>query len=472
MFGKINDEIINELINIVGGSNVITKKEEMEDYSHDETTMPEIRKYPVVVVKPSKTGEVSAILKLANKKKLPVSARGAGTGLCGGCVPVYDEIVLSLENMNRIIEIDKDNMMATVEAGVSLMEFYKAVEEEGFFFPPHPGEDSAFIGGAAATNAGGSRAVKYGVFRNFIKELEVVLADGSIITVGGKLVKNSTGYSLLNLMIGSEGTLGVITKAVIGLISSQEVTYTLIVPFASLHEAIRVVPEIIRSGIMPMAVEFIEQDVITLSEKYLDKKWPGKNADAYLMLIIDGAADEVDRLSEQIGQICMDHNAVDVLVTENKQKQKEIMDIRSHIYEALKPGLDEVIDICVPRSNIAAFVDKIHEISEKYGMWLPTFGHAADGNIHTHIMKVGVKEDKLDNSQYEGLKEKAAKIKEELYGYSKEAGGVISGEHGIGTVKKAYLNISLDDRQIELMKSIKKVFDPNNILNPGKIFDL
>ncbi len=472
MFGKIGNEIINDLKAIIGDNNVITEKERLEDYSHDETTTPEIRKYPAVVVKPVSAQQVSKIVELANERKLPVSTRGAGTGLCGGCVPVYDEIVLSLENMNRIIEIDRENMMATVEAGVPLMEFYEAVEKEGFFFPPHPGEESAFIGGAAATNAGGARAVKHGVFRNFIRGLEVVLADGSIITVGGKFIKNSTGYSLLNLMIGSEGTLGVITKVIIGLVPPPDVAYTLIVPFINLHKAIRVVPEIIKSGIMPLAVEFIEQDVITLSENYLDKKWPGRNAGAYLMLIVDGMSDEVDRLSERLAEICMAHEAVDVLVADNKQKQKDIMDIRSRIYEALKPGLMEVIDICVPRSEVAVFVDKIHEISEKYGMWLPTFGHAADGNIHTHIMKVGMKDDRLDDKEYEGLEEKAEKIKEALYSYSREVGGVISGEHGIGTVKKPYLSMSLDERQVELMKSIKKAFDPNNILNPGKIFDL
>ena len=469
----LNNKIIDALEKITGSNNIITDKEAMVDYSHDEFYPEKVEKYPSCVVKPATTNEVSEILKLANREKVAVIARGQGTGMCGACVPMKEEIILSTENLNKIVEIDTENQLAVVQSGVTLMEFYAAVEKEDLFFPPHPGEESATVGGGAATNAGGARAVKYGVFRNFIRGLEVVLADGSIINVGGKIIKNSTGYNLLNLFVGSEGTLGVITSLTIGLLPPPCAISTLIVPFNNIKDAIKVVNQLFMNRIIPLAVEFMQQDIITVAECYLEKKWPVKPAGAQLMIMIDGSSgNEVDNLSEKIAAVCMNNMALDVFIAESEEKQKEVLNIRSRMYEAIKPGVIEIFDICVPRAKIADFVDKVCRLSAEYDMWMPTFGHAADGNVHTHLMKYSLKADKLDNIEISGWRQKAPEISKRLYSYGRELGGVVSGEHGIGLVKKPYFSMTIDSRQLELMRAVKKAFDPNNILNPGKIFDM
>jgi len=472
-YKKIDEQDINKIREIVGENNIITEQEKMLDYSHDEFSLAKITKIPDAVAKPRSAAEVSEILKLANKESVPVTPRGGGTGLCGGCVPVFGGVVLSFENMNKLLEIDCENLMAVAEPGLTLKEFYENIEKAGFFFPPHPGEESATIGGVVATNAGGARAVKYGVIRNFIRGLEVSLPTGEIINLCGKIIKNSTGYNLLNLLIGSEGTLGIVTKAVISLMPPPAATIMLVVPYDNLSDAIKTVPEIIRNKIMPMAVEFIERELITVTEEFLRKEWPCKGGEAHLMIILDGSSEEeMEKLSQSIAQTCLDYNATDVFVANTMQKQQDVMDIRSQIYEALKPQTIEALDITVPRAEIANHVEKVHEISKKYGMWLPTCGHAADGNLHTFLMKTCMKDRKLDDAEIEGWKEKYPLVRKELHEDCKMRGGIISGEHGIGLVKKEYLPLSVDRKQIELMKMIKKIFDPNKILNPGKIFDI
>ena len=282
MYKKIDHNIIKELEKIVGPKNILTDPEKIIDYSHDEFSLPEIAQAPEIVIKPETTQDIAQVCNLANREKIPLTPRGGATGLCGGCVPVYGGIVISLEKMNKIIEIDKGNQMAVVEAGVPLMEFYTAVEEAGLFFPPHPGDESAMIGGLIATNAGGARAVKYGVIRNYIRGLEVVLPSGKIIHSGGKLMKSSTGYNLLNLFIGSEGTLGIVTQATIQLMPPPAVFRSLIVPYDDLREAIETVPRLIQNKILPMAVEFIPREVISITEKLLHKKWPCNQGKTYL----------------------------------------------------------------------------------------------------------------------------------------------------------------------------------------------
>ncbi len=472
MYRKLNDQTISKIGKIVGAKNLIVEEEKMLDYSHDEFPLPGIRKLPEIVVKPGNAKELAEIMKLANREMVPVVPRGGATGLCGGCVPLFGGIVLSLENMNRILEIDEKNSMAVVEPGVTLMDFYQKLEETELFFPPHPGDESATIGGIIATNAGGARAVKYGVVRNFIRGLEVVLPQGEIINTGGKIMKNSTGYSLLHLLIGSEGTLGVITRAVISLLPSPQAMSTLIAPYDSLHDAIKTVPAIMRGKILPMAIEFIEHDPIAVTEDLLNKKWPCRKAEAYLMIIVDGPGEEeVMKISESIGEICLENDAADVFVADNKQKQQDILDIRSNLYEAIKPKTIEILDITVPPAEIANHVDKVHEIADKYQLWLPTYGHAADGNVHTHLMKAGIKDGKLDEVEQEGWKEKYPRARKELHEDAKTRGGIISGEHGIGIAKKEYLSLTASIKEIELMRQIKRSFDPNNILNPGKVFD-
>lgn len=472
MFTKIDREILEELEKIAGKDNVLREKDKMLDYWHDEFSLSDIAREPDAVVKPGSTLEVSDILKLASREKFPVTPRGGATGLCGGCIPQYGGIVLSLERMNNLLKIDKMNQMAEVEAGVTLSEFYDHIQESGLFFPPHPGEESAMLGGVISTNAGGARAVKYGVIRNYVRGLEVVLPSGDIITPGGKLMKSSTGYNLLNLFIGSEGTLGVITKAVIQLMHPPEVVRSLIIPYDDLEKAIDSVPYLMEQKIVPMAVEFVPKEVIQITEEFLKKKWPSSLGNTHLLIILDASSEaEMDRFSEIVASACLEKGALDIFVADSLKKQEQVLEIRSKIYEAIKKFTLEILDIVVPRSEIARHVRKVQEVSQTFGIWLPTFGHAADGNVHTHIMRARYENGKILPLPEESWKPRLEEVRKALYKDCKIRGGMISGEHGIGIVKKPYLSYVLDEQEIFLMKGIKKHFDPDGILNPGKIFD-
>jgi glycolate oxidase len=473
MYNKVDQRVLEELKGIVDEGNLIVDRERMHDFSHDEFALSEFSRYPDVVVKPETAEEVSEILLLANKEKIPVTPRGGATGICGGCVPIFGGIVLALERMNKIIEVDTANQMAVVEAGVTLTEFYSAVEGAGLFFPPHPGDESAMIGGLIACNAGGARAVKYGVVRNYVRGLEAVLPSGKIIHPGGKLMKSSTGYNLVNLLIGSEGTLAVVTKATIQLMPQPYAIRSLIIPYNSLEEAIETVPHLIMKKILPLAVEFIPREVIEITEKAIKKKWPVSVGDTYLLIMIDATSDnEIDAMSEVVAELCMEKGALDVFVADNPQKQAQVLEIRSKLYESVRAYALEILDIVVPRAEIARHFHRVQEVSKKYQMWLPTFGHAADGNVHTHIMKARYEEGELIPIPEEEWRPKFEAIRLELYKDCQARGGMISGEHGVGVVKKSYLPFVLSDTEIDLIKGIKSHFDPHNILNPGKIVDL
>ncbi len=469
---KISPEALKKLESIVGPKNLLSSAEKMEDYSHDEFSLRDIRTMPEVVLKPGQTAEVAEILNLANQLTIPVTPRGGATGLCGGCVPVCGGIVLSLERLDRVLEVDRDNQMAVVEAGVTLADFSRAGEESGLSFPPHPGDESAMIGGLIATNAGGSRAVKYGGIRNYVRGLEVVLPTGGIIRLGGKLMKSSTGYNLLHLLIGSEGTLGVITQAIIQLLPASRHTRTLVIPYADIESAIESVPRLMGRQIVPLAVEFIEREVIRITEDYLHKRWPVPEGRTFLLVILDASTEEeMDRFSQVVAEVCLEQGAADVFVADTPAKQDLVLDIRSKIYEAIKSQTVEILDVSIPRTEIPGHVRRIGEVSAKYAIWLPTFGHAADGNVHTHIMKARYEDGRMVPVPETEWREKADRVREELYRDGRRRGGVISGEHGIGLVKKPFLSLALDPVQIELMKGIKRLFDPNGILNPAKIFD-
>jgi glycolate oxidase len=472
MYNKLTPEILSRLAAIVGPEDVITDREKLEDFSHDEFSLREIGRYPEVVAKPERTEEVAAVMRLASGARIPVTPRGGATGLCGGCVPIYGGIVLALEKMNRIVEIDLANQMAVVEAGVLLGDFVRAVEEAGLSFPPHPGDESAMIGGLIATNAGGSRAVRYGVIRNYVRGLEVVLPGGDVIRPGGKLVKSSTGYSLLHLLVGSEGTLGVITRAVIQLLSAAPLSRSLVVPFDDVDGAVEAVPLLMGRKIVPLAVEFIEQEVIRITEEHLKKRWPTSAGRTSLLVILDASTEEeMDRMSQVVAEVCLEKGALDVFIADTPAKQDLVLEIRSKIYEAIKSLTVEILDICVPRAEIPGHVRRIREVSRQYGIWLPTFGHAADGNVHTHIMKAKYGEGKMIPVPEEEWRDKAEQVRAELYADAKARGGVISGEHGIGLVKKPFLAMALGGEQVDLMRGIKRLFDPHGILNPGKVFD-
>jgi glycolate oxidase len=473
MFHKIEEKARRRLVEIVGAADLLAEPEKMLDYSHDEFSLSDIRRMPEVVAKAETREEVAAILKLANELLIPVTPRGGATGLCGGCVPTFGGIVLSLEKMHRIIEVDRNNQMAVVEPGVTLLEFDRAVEEAGLSFPPHPGDESAMIGGLVATNAGGSRAVKYGGIRNYVRGLEVVLPQGEIIRLGGKLLKSSTGYNLLHLMIGSEGTLGVITQAVIQLLPSAPKTRSMVIPFDDIHGAIDSVPGLVGRGIQPLAVEFIEQEVIRITEDYLRLRWPSSAGRTYLLVILDASSEEeMDRHSQVVAEVVLEKGALEVFIADTPKKQETVLEIRSKIYEAIKSQTIEILDVSIPRAEIPGHVERVREVSNKYNIWLPTFGHAADGNVHTHIMKARYVEGQMIPLPEAEWRAKTEQVRRELYDDGRRRGGVISGEHGIGLVKKPFLSLALDSTQIELMKGIKRLFDPQGILNPGKIFDL
>ncbi len=458
-YNKLNENLIDRIGEIVGEEGVIRDRDKMDDFSHDEYPLLDFKSFPDIVVQPRSTEEVSQIVKLAWENSIPITPRGSATGLCGGCVPIYGGIALSLERMDNILEIDEDNLLVTVEAGVKLMDLFKTVEDRELFFPPHPGDESAMVGGAIATNAGGSRAVKYGVMRNFVRGIEVVLPNGDVEWLGTKNVKDTSGYSLVNLFIGSEGTLGVITKAILKITPQPGATMTLVAIYENLEDAIGTVPEIIKKGLSPISIEFIEKEVIPPTEALLGKKWPTSEGEVHLMLIVDARdEDELMQIGEELVDICTANNATDVLVADTKEKQEEILDIRSNIYLALKKDVVEILDITVPPSRIADFVKRVRDLSEKYKIELLTYGHAGDGNVHVHMMKGG------EESAYSPLRR-------ELHEMGIEMGGVVSGEHGIGLAKKEFLKM-MGEGKIELMRRIKRALDEKNIMNPGKIFDL
>jgi len=472
MTSRITPSLRASLAAVVGADNAFSGPEKTVDYGHDEFSLREIAREPDIVVRPRTAQEVAAVLRIADTHGVPVTPRGGATGLCGGCVPVRGGIVLSLERLDRVLEVDAENQMAVTEAGVRLADFVRAVEEGGLYFPPHPGDESAMMGGLVATNAGGSRAVKYGTIRNYVRGLEIVTAAGDILKLGGKLEKSSTGYNLMHLIIGSEGTLGVITKAVIHLNTKPGLMRTVVVPFGELEPALETVPLIMKRGVVPLAIEFLEIEPIILTEAHIRKKWPTKLGTTHLLIILDAPSEaEMDRLSEAAAEVCLEKGAIDVFIADTPSKQDEVLAIRSKIYDAIKSGTVEILDISVPRAEVAGHVRKVREIAARFGMWLPTFGHAADGNVHTHIMKARYEEGQMVPVAESDWRGKADRVREELFRDCRERGGVISGEHGIGLVKKPYLSLVLDERQIELMRGIKRVFDPNGIMNPGKIFD-
>jgi glycolate oxidase len=453
------------------GGRIVSDPSLLEQYGRDEAAQEEFRVPPEAVVRPLDEHEVSAVLKLCRDERVPVTVRGAGTGLAAGCVPSRGGIVLSTELMNRVIDADPANLTLTVQAGVPLRKLYEEVARMSLYFPPHPGDESAHVGGAVAANAGGARAVKYGTVRRFVLGLQVVLANGEILDLGGKYLKSSTGYHLVDLMIGSEGTLGVLTRITLALLPPVGSVQTLLAPFKTVESAIGAVPRVLGTGILPCAVEFIENSVVLLAERLLNKSWPSHEGAASLMLILDGR-NEQDTLAqaEIVGTALENAGALDVLLTDQKGRQAEMLEIRSMLYEAIRPGTAEAFDVCVPRSEIAPHVGFVRRLEEKWGVPIPTYGHAADGNVHSHSLRRSL-ENGVFGGELPGWRERSASTRNALYEDVVRRGGVISGEHGIGMVKKDSLPLNLGPAQLAVMRSIKKALDPDGILNPGKIFD-
>ena len=464
-YNKVTNKTITNLKEIVEAKNVLVDMDSLKKYSHDEAPSP-LNVIPEVVVKPQNTEQVSKTLHLANKQGIPVTFRGQGTGLSYGAVATQGGILMSFEDMNRILEIDERNLVAVVESGVVLLHLRQELEKRGLFYPADPGENSSAIAGNVCTNAGGMNGVKYGNTRGYVLGLEVVLSSGEIMKFGGKTFKRSTGYELMHLIIGSEGTLAAVTKIILRLIKLPKYFITLYTPFHSLHEAIKTVPEIIRKKITPTAIEYIEKDSLLVVEKYLEKTMPHHDAEAYLIIRIDGdSEDELYAVGEAVSNICMENNALDVLVANTKETQDRIWSIRGSFYEALvKNRVVQMVDTVVPPSKIAEYIDEVKNISRKRKIRIFSVGHAGDGNVHLILMK--------DDLSDDAWTKKWPKTMKQLYETAVTYGGTISGEHGIGFDKKKYLSLSIGESELNLMRAIKRLFDPNNILNPGKIFDI
>lgn len=468
-YNKITREIIDELIEIIGRKNVISDQEKMEAYSHDETPAEQYASMPEVVVTPTTAEQIAAIVKLANRKLIPITPRGAGSGLSGGAIPVFGGIVLSVEKMNKILEIDLENMMITVEPGVVTNDINPPLEAHGLFFAGYPMSLlTCYIGGNIAENAGGGKAIKYGVTSRYVMGLEVVTPTGEIAQLGGKLVKDVTGYDLKQLYIGSEGTLGIITKAILKLVPLPKATVDLLVLFKDPKSAIDMVPVIMaKGGIIPTSVEFMDKLCVKTSCEYLNEHLPYQDCGAMLLIEVDGThEDQVSEEAEIIGELCLENGAIEVYVADNYTTQERIWSVRRDIAEAFKAVSphQSLEDIVVPISKIAELIPEIEEISKKYDILMPSYGHAGDGNLHTTL----VKNPKMTMEEWYGIEEKALK---EFYAAVQKLGGTISGEHGIGSKRKPYMPIVTDEVKFDLMRTIKKALDPNNIMNPGKIFD-
>ena len=437
-----------------------------DDYSHDEMIIYGTRK-PDVVVIPSSKEDVSILLSYANKHHLPVIARGAGTGLCGGCVPMSGGILLDMSRMRKILEIDPKTMTATFEPGVILMEAIEKVADAGFLYAPDPGEKSATIGGNVMTNAGGMRAIKYGVTRDHIKGLEVVLADGSIMTLGGKISKNSSGYDLKDLIIGSEGTLAIVTKIIAKIVPRPKLMTSLLIPFNTLKEALEAVPAIMNLEDTATTIEFMEKEVIEDAKIYLGKDFPNGDYNAYLIVSYSGNnKEEIRRMIETCSELVLEKGAIDVFISDTQERQSSIWDARGAFLEAIKNSSSEMdeCDVVVDIDKVADFLDFAKNVAKRIDIRMRSFGHAGDGNLHIYILK-----DALSDELW---KKKAKNFMDELYDEAEILRGQVSGEHGIGHAKREYLMSAISTSEYELMRKIKLAFDPNNILNPGKVIDI
>ena len=462
MYNKVTEQDLAVLRSIVGEAEVLTGDAINPDYSHDE--LGGISRMPEVLVRVHSTEEISAVMRHAYERTIPVTVRGSGTGLVGAAVPIEGGILLETTKMNKILVLDSDNLTVTVQPGVLLMELAAFAEEHDFLYPPDPGEKSATIGGNISTNAGGMRAVKYGVTRDYVRSLTVVLPNGEVQTFGAAVAKNSSGYSLKDLIIGSEGTLAIITQAVLKLVPLPKVSMSLLVPFPDMKAAIEAVPHIIRSKVTPTAIEYMSRDTILFSESYLGKRFPDSKNDAYILLTFDGNSDaQVDQDLSAVAELCLSLGALDAYIVDTEERKKSVWSARGAFLEAIKASTTEMdeCDVVVPGNQVDTFIKYTHALAEEYNVRIPSFGHAGDGNLHVYICRDTLSDEdwaRTLNACFDQMYEKAV-----------ELGGLVSGEHGIGYAKKEFLRRQYGETPIGLMQGIKQVFDPKNILNPGKV---
>jgi len=462
----ITPKITDLFRQIVGEQFVFTDAESLLHYSHDETET--LSYLPAVVIKPRTAKEISLLLEVCNTEKIPVTPRGAGTGLSGGALPHLGGLLLSTERMNSIIEIDERNLQVTTEPGVITEVLQDAVKAKGLFYPPDPSSrGSCFIGGNIAENSGGPKAVKYGVVRDYVLNLEVVLPTGEIIWTGANVLKNSTGYNLTQLMVGSEGTLGIVTKIVLKLIPLPKYDLLMLVPFQSLIKAGEAVSAIFRAGFTPSALELVEIDALKIVSGMMDSYAVPVNDDiaAHLIIETDGNHPEIlMKEMEAIADLLALYDAGDIFFAEDAQQKDELWKLRRRVAEAVKiAGYTIEEDTVVPRAQLPALIAGVKELGRQHDFHAVCYGHAGDGNLHIRIKKEGVTDSLRDPGMTASLRA--------LFELVKTLGGTISGEHGIGLVQKEYMDILFNETQLSLMRQIKKAFDPHNILNAGKIFD-
>ena len=450
---------------IVSEKFVLVDEESLNNYAHDETE--DLHFLPEVVIKPRTAEEISAILKICNKEKIPVTPRGAGTGLSGGALPHLGGVLLSTERMNSITEIDERNLQVTTEPGVITEVLQNAVKEKKLFYPPDPSSrGSCFIGGNIAENSGGPKAVKYGVVKDYVLNLQIVLPTGEIIWTGANVLKNATGYNLTQLIVGSEGTLGIVTKIVLRLIPLPQHDLLMLVPFNAAENACAAVSAIFRAGYTPSAMEFMERDALDWVSKFLDSSSVqiGDDVQAHLLIEVDGNNMEVLMQDmEGISAIIQEFDCGEILFADDAQQKAELWKMRRRVGEAVKShSIYKEEDTVVPRAELPVLLKGVKDIGKKYGFQSVCYGHAGDGNLHVNIIKGDLTDEEWNGSLKDGIKE--------IFVLVKKLGGTLSGEHGIGLVQKEYMDIVFDATQLRLMKEIKKIFDPNNILNAGKIF--
>ncbi len=458
-------EQIDSLAAICGVDNVFTSEDALLSYGKDETE--DLVYKPSAVVRPSNTAQVSEVLRLCNAAGIAVTPRGAGTGLSGGALPVFGGVVLSMEKFNRILEIDERNLQATVEPGVINEVFQDAVREKGLFYPPDPAsKGSCFLGGNIAHSSGGPKAVKYGTTRDYVLNLEVVLPTGEVIMTGANVLKYSTGYNLTHLMIGSEGTLGIVTKIVFRLIPFPIHTLVMLVPFNSAEKACEAVSAVFRAGITPSGMEFMERDAIDWVLKFADDISVVVTEDVQAHLLIEVDGNDMDVLykdAEKINDVVSQFGAGEVLFADTADQKNMLWKMRRKVAEAVKSNsVYKEEDAVVPRAELPALLNGVKAIGQKYGFRSVCYGHAGDGNLHVNIIKGDLSDEFWKDELPKGITE--------IFELCVKLGGTISGEHGIGLVQQPYIHIAIDIKRIELMQGMKKLFDPNMILNPGKIF--
>jgi glycolate oxidase len=463
-FNKITAELLSAIKAIVGDDAVISQHEVMEKYSHDETE--DLTYYPEVVVKPKYAEEISALMKLCNQHLIPVTPRGAGTGLSGGALAIKGGVLLSMERFNQILNVDEENLQATVEPGVITEVFIDTVAEKGLLYPVDPAsKGSCFIGGNVSHGSGGPRVVKYGTIREYILNLQVVLPNGDIIWSGANTLKYASGYNLTQLMIGSEGTLGIITKIVVKLVPKPMQDALLLASFSSNESASAAVSAIFRAGIVPSALEFMERRGVEWVKEHDDINFDLKDdIQAFLLIEVDGTnQDVIFSDCEKINEVLEQFDCRDVLFADSSAQKEELWRLRRTMAVSVKSNsIYKEEDTVVPRAQLPQLIKGIKEIGEKYGFESVCYGHAGDGNVHVNIIKGNMSDDAWHNQLKDGIRE--------IFELTVSLGGTLSGEHGIGLVQKEFMPIKYTDAHFALWRGIKSVFDPNGILNPGKIF--